>query len=138
MDILQTIIGGLLGGGIIGFIEFLIRRRDEKEDKNSEVLKEIEELKQKIDELAKKVDEVDAKGEERGAIQSRVRILRFMDEILEGRKHSKDSFDQVMSDITSYEWYCEQHPSFKNNQTATTVEYIKKNYQERLEKHDFL
>lgn len=138
MDILQTIIGGLLGGGLIGLIEFLIRRRDERADKNSEVLRKIGELNQKIDDLGKKIDEVDQKGEERGAIQSRVRILRFMDEILEGRKHSKDSFDQVMSDITSYDQYCEAHPMFRNNQTATTVEYIQKNYQERLEKHDFL
>ena len=138
MDILQTIIGGLLGGGLIGLIEFLIRRRDERADKNSEVLRKIGELDQKIDDLGKKIDEVDQKGEERGAIQSRVRILRFMDEILEGRRHSKDSYDQVMSDITFYNQYCGDHPMFRNNQTESTVEYIKKNYQERLEKHDFL
>lgn len=138
MDILQTIIGGLLGGGLIGLIEFLIRRKDERADKNSEVLKEINHLNEKIDELGKKIDDVDAKGEERGAVEARVRILRFMDEILDDKRHSKDSYDQCMSDITSYERYCESHPHFKNNQTQTTVEYIKRNYQERLEKKDFL
>ena len=34
-QLLMTIIGGLLGGGIIGFIEFIIRRNDERKDKNN-------------------------------------------------------------------------------------------------------
>ena len=52
-------------------------------------------------------------------------------------RHSKDSWDQCMADITGYEKYCDAHPDFKNNQAVITIEYIRKNYADRLEKHDF-
>ena len=96
------------------------------------------ELSDKIDALAKKVDLLEAKEDQRDAVNKRVRILRFEDELQRDQKHTKDSFDQVMSDITDYNQYCEDHPKFRNKQTEQTVEHINKVYAERLEKHDFL
>ena len=125
-----TIISFLLGGGFLGFIEFLLRRYDSKNDRFDAIVKEIAGIRNDL-----KI--IEEKGDRREAVSSRVRILRFADELQEGRKHSKDSFDQVMSDITQYEDYCLEHPRFKNNQTAATVNYIKKNYGERLERRDF-
>lgn len=138
MDYLQTIIGGLLGGGLIGFVEFLIRRRDDKAAKSDEMLAAIHKVDLKISTLEDRMTKNEAKEDERDAVERRVRILRFADEMLEGRRHSKDSYDQCLSDITAYEYYCHHgHPDFKNNQTAATVEVIKASYKERLEKHDF-
>ena len=77
-QLLMTIIGGLLGGGIIGFIEFIIRRNDERKDKNKEVIQAIEKLDKKVDDrfntLDQKIELVDKKGDERNAISSRIRI----------------------------------------------------------------
>lgn len=58
--------------------------------------------------------------------------------MVEGRRHSKDSFDQALSDIDYYEKYCSANPLFPNNKTVATIEHIKNSYAERLEKHDFL
>ena len=144
MDIhgIQTLVSVLIGGGILGFIEFLLKRKYEKEDKHDAVIDAIKELDEKVDErfntLDKKIDEVDKKGDERAAVSSRVRILRFRDEMLEGKSHTHDSFQQVLTDIDDYEKYCEIHPDFKNNQTLRTIEHIKANYDERLDKNDFL
>lgn len=142
ITVLQIIISAVCGGAFIGFIEFLIKRHDEKNDKNKAVLEAVDKLDKKVDErfdiLDKRIFTVEAKGDERAAVSARVRILRFSDELQEGRKHSKDSFDQCISDITYYEKYCSENPNFKNGQTELTVEYIKHNYAERLEKHDFL
>lgn len=131
MEILYGAASLLLGGGVLAFIQFLVSRHDQKHDKLKGVYEAIEGLSKQIKSVADKADE-------RNAVNSRVRILRFADEMMEGKKHSKDSWDQVMSDITDYEKYCEAHPDFRNGQTAATVEYLKKNYIERLEKHDFL
>ena len=141
MDVFTTLIGVLLGGGVLAFIQFLITRHDSKHDKMEEVTKSIralsEKAKERFDVLDRKIDMVDAKGDERYAVSSRVRILRFEDELQEKRKHSKDSWDQAMSDIDYYENYCQVHPKFKNNQTVATVEHIKNGYMERLEKRDW-
>ena len=141
MDIFLTILGVVLGGGILAFIQFLITRHDSKHDKLTGVKESINALSEKVDErfdtLDRKIDMVNAKGDERFAVSSRVRILRFEDELQEKRKHSKDSWDQAMADIDYYEAYCQAHPKFKNNQTAATVEHIKHGYGERLEKHDW-
>lgn len=141
MGILTGIASILVGGGLFAFIQFLINRHDSRNDKNKEILKAISDLDAKVEErfkaLDEKIDLVDAKGDERNAVSSRVRILRFADEMQEDRKHSKDSWDQCLSDVTEYERYCEDHPKFKNGQTAATVSYIKRVYEERLEKHDF-
>lgn len=142
VTIITTIIGGLLGGGIIGFIEFLIRRKDEKDDRNAEIIAAIKQLDAKVDDgfarLDAKIKDVEDKGDERSAVNARVRILRFSDEMVEGRRHSKDSFDQALSDIDYYEKYCSENPLFPNNKTVATIEHIKNSYAERLEKHDFL
>lgn len=127
---MQTLISILLGGGILAFIQFLITRHDNKVDK-------FEELKKAISELKEDIKHLDEKCDRREAISVRVRILKFEDELLEGHRHSKDSFDQVLSDITFYDQYCDGHPDFKNNQTIMTVDHIKKVYHERLEKRDF-
>ena len=131
MDIMTSVVGVLLGGGILAFIQFLITRHDSKHDR-------LKSVKDAIQALSDKVDSLDAKGDERNAVSMRVRILRFRDEMLAGQNHTHDSFQQVLSDIDEYERYCEAHPEFRNNQTVATVEHIKANYHERLEKHDFL
>lgn len=96
------------------------------------------ELSDKIDALSDKVGKLEAKEDERDAVNKRVRILRFEDELQREQRHTKDSFDQVLSDITDYNEYCAGHPHFRNDQTATTVEHIKKVYADRLERRDFL
>lgn len=144
MDIqaVAAFVGVLIGGGILTFLEFLIKRHDEKKSRKSGTLKAISDLDKKVDErfntLDAKIEDVEANLDKRSAVSARVRILRFADEMGEGRKHSKDSYDQVLSDIDFYEQYCKSTPTFKNNQTSATVEYIKSNYAEHLEKHDFL
>ena len=128
---IETLIVALIGGGIVGFIQFLIQRHDKRHDTLNLILEKIEKL-----ERDNKIQ--DAKNDERHAVSMRVRILRFRDEMLAGNDHSHDSFRQVLSDIDEYEKYCEKHPEFKNNQTITTIEHIKHTYQLRLEKNDFL
>ena len=130
-DAIIAIFIAVIGSNALwGFIQFLLQRKDNKEDCSKKILDMIQKLDEKIDKL-------DGELSERGAVACRVRILKFMDEILEGWSHSFDSYTQVMQDITNYINYCDLHPRFKNHQTEATIEYIKNDYQEHLEKNDF-
>ena len=137
MDTLTTIIVALIGGGMVSFIQFLITRHDNRHDKNNEILLAIKELDGKIQQMERTITSVDQKGDERNAVSTRIRILHFEDELQEGRLHSKDSWDQVISDCDTYDKYCETHPLFKNGMTEATVRHIRHGYDERLEKGDW-
>jgi len=141
MDILTSTVSILIGGGLFSLIQFLIQRHDSKHDKLKAVTDSINAMSGKMDErfntLDRKIDSVDAKADQYNAVSCRVRILRFEDELQAEQRHSKDSWDQVMSDIDAYETYTKQHPDFRNNQTVATVTHIKHGYNERLEKRDW-
>ena len=152
-DSIIAIFVAVIGSNALwGFIQFLLQRKDNKEDCSKKIIEIIKKLDEKFDEkiaeldnrsnqrnekLDKKIDKLDDELSERGAISCRVRILKFMDEILEGWSHSCDSYTQVLQDITNYTNYCDTHPRFLNHQTEATIEYIKNDYQEHLEKNDF-
>ena len=129
-SIIAIFIAVIGSNALWGFLQFLLQRKDKKEDCSKKII-------EMITKLDKKIDKLDDELSERGAIACRVRILKFMDEILEGWNHSFDSYTQVMQDITNYLHYCAENPSFKNHQTEATIEYIKNDYQEHLEKNDF-
>lgn len=118
---LGRIVGKLLG------IEGVSNKVDKLEKK----------MDDKVDKLEKKVDDLDHKVEENDIIGARVRILRFASEIEDRKYHSKDSWNQVMTDILKYEKYTNEHPNFKNGITEPTTEYLKEQYKERLDKKDW-
>ena len=130
-DSIIAIFVAVIGSNALwGFIQFLLQRKDNKEDRSKKIIEMIKKLDEKIDTLGGDLSE-------HSAIACRVRMLKFMDEILEGWEHSHDSYVQVMQDITNYLNYCREHPEFKNHQTEASIKYIKNDYQERLEKNNF-
>lgn len=124
LELIITVIVAIIGSNALwGFIQFLLERKDKKKDCSKKILEAIQKIDNKID--------------QRTAIGCRIRILKFMDEIIEGWEHSKDSYNQIMQDITHYHQYCEEHPQFLNHQTDATIERIKKDYEQRLATNDF-
>ena len=130
-ELIVAVVVAVIGSNALwGFIQFILERKDKKDDCSKKIM----EMIQKLDE---KIDKLDGELSERSAIACRVRILKFMDEILEGWSHGRDSYTQVLQDITNYTNYCDTHPLFLNHQTEATIEYIKNDFQEHLEKNDF-
>lgn len=105
---------------------------------NGEFLEKVDLQTEKLDRMEGKLNDLERVAEEREARGARVRILRFGDELLQGKDHSKEHFDQILQDITDYEQYCKDHPNFVNNMTKLTTEHIMRVYSERLDRHDFL
>lgn len=129
-SIIAIFIAVIGSNALWGFIQFLVQRKDNKSDCSKKIIEMIQKLDEKIDKLGGELSE-------RSAISCRVRIVKFMDEILEGWEHSHDSYTQVLQDITNYVNYCVENPTFKNNQTEASIQYIKNDYQKHLEANDF-
>lgn len=98
---------------------------------NGEVLKEVASLR--ADVKQNKEDD-----DEQWVSLSRSHILRFGDELLHGVAHSQEHFDQILSDISKYEQYCEKHPNYKNGKAKATIKLINETYQKCLKENNFL
>jgi hypothetical protein len=72
------------------------------------------------------------------AASQRYRILRFYDEVCEGRRHSESHFEDILDDIDAYEAYCEAHKEFKNNRGHVAMQYIRDIYGKIKAKGGFL
>ena len=105
---------------------------------NSDVLARIDKLDTKVNQLDCYVKQLEQAQLECEAKRARTRILRFGDEVRLNVKHSKDSFDEVLADITFYDTYCSTHPDFKNNRTKSTEKVIVDVYEDCLRNDSFL
>ena len=98
---------------------------------NKGMYTEISQLKKKIDEISTRQEKIEADIEEREAISCRIRILRFSDELRREIPHSQESFEQTISDVDTYERYCNEHPEFKNNKTVVAKDRVITAYKDR-------
>ena len=105
---------------------------------NGEVIERMDKLEKRMEQLEKRQDQADAADKKRDAIAQRARILRFGDELLHDKKHSKEPFAEILPDIKRYEIYCSTHKEFVNGTTVATTKHIENTYRKLLETHGFL
>ena len=96
------------------------------------------EVLEKVGQLSKEVDTLQKDEELERARQARQRILRFNDEILFEKRHSKEHFDEILDDIDTYEEYCRTHEDYENNKAVLAIATIREVYKDCLKTHDFL
>lgn len=76
--------------------------------------------------------------DEKWVKQSRLRILRFNDELIQGKRHTKEHFDEILDDINNYEDYCANHSDYKNNKAVLAIENVERVYRELESENGFL
>ena len=96
------------------------------------------EINSRVDKLSKKVDDLERADELERVRFARQRILRFNDEILCNQRHSKEHFDEILDDITTYEHYCNTHKEYENDKAVLAISTIREVYRECMKTHDFL
>ena len=131
MDFLQAAAIALISGGLVSLIEFLIRRSDEKQDKNSEVLKAIKELADEIASILARMDKENAD-------DARRNILNFDDELRRKVDHSEESYNQVLADIKFYRHYCREHEDYENDKATSAITHVRETYQEVKNANKFI
>ena len=96
------------------------------------------EVMDQVKKLASEVNTLKREEELERVRQARQRILRFNDEILFNKRHSKEHFDEILDDIDTYESYCDAHENYENNKAVLAISTIREVYKECLRDHDFL
>lgn len=121
----MSVINSFLGGGVVAaallFIQFLINRHD---DRDRDILC-----------IKKKLEQIEAFQLEAKASTARTNILRFADELYNNIHHSKEYFDQILTDIDEYNAYCSNHPNYKNSKAEHATEIVKETYKQLYKEH---
>lgn len=105
---------------------------------NADLIEKNADLIKKVDKLDKDLADLRAVCDIREANGCRTRILHFNDEMIHGSKHTKEHFDQILIDISSYENYCDTHSNYKNNIADLAIHHIKSAYQKCQNENTFL
>lgn len=96
------------------------------------------EVIEKVDGLGEELHSFKKEEELERVRQARQRILRFSDEVLYAKRHSKEHFDEILEDIDLYEDYCREHKDYENNKAVLAITTIREVYKKCLQEHDFL
>ena len=123
-----TVLGFVLGGGFLTFVQFMISRHDNKMDKEDSILDAIKALSDRVERIENSLDE-------RDAVLARTHILRFQDELYNNVKHSKEYFEQTLDDIQTYDRFCADNPKFANGRTKAAAKYIQDEYDRLFKAH---
>lgn len=121
----------LIGGGLLGLIQFLISRHDNKHDR-------FKAIQESIDKLSERIDELDAREKVKQAQDCRTRILRFDDELRNKIPHSLEYFQEILRDVDFYEKFCREVPDFQNSYAVDAVAHIKKVFRECKDNNSFI
>ena len=105
---------------------------------NSEVLKELADVRITQQVTAKKLDDHIAADEVRHANRLRERILQFNNELLRNIPHTREDFIEILAVIDAYNSYCRTHEDYQNNRAIHAIKNIERVYDDRPVKRDFL
>lgn len=105
---------------------------------NSEVLKELADVRSTQQVTAKMLDDHIAADEVRHANRQRERILQFNNELLRNIPHTREDFIEILAVIDAYNSYCRTHEDYQNNRAIHAIKNIERVYDDRLAKRDFL
>ena len=128
---IMPLLGGAMGAGVLSFIQFLIQRRDGREDKLDGIRKAVEKTNSRIDGL-------EASQEQKDAEDARRQVLLFADEIRREIAHSEESFNQVLDDIHTYENYCRTHEEYQNNKATGSIQLVIDTYYQCKKSNNFI
>lgn len=127
---------------VVTIIPTIISNRKKTQDSlqamRDEISADISATKQEVTDVRDTLSRHILDDEETNAKLTRYRILRFYDEVCEGRKHSESHYEDVLDDIDFYEGYCAAHKEFKNNRGTAAMDHIKTTYARIKAKGGFL
>lgn len=116
---------------------------------NYEVIKQQEEIRVDLDTVRKDINKKDAAIHQElksltencsadKAERWRWQIVKFADEVRIGARHSEEGYNEILTSITKYKQYCEEHPKFPNSKATASIKLIEEIYNKCLQENDFI
>lgn len=104
---------------------------------NSGINKRINEVNERVNNLEESIDKHIEKCDIDDWKKKRNYIIKFVNEGVNGARHTKESFENVITLCDEYEEYVKQHPNVHNGVINDSIYAIRTKYQEHLIKADF-
>lgn len=104
---------------------------------NSGINKRINEVNDRVNKLEKSIDNHIEKCDIEDWKKKRNYIVKFVNEGVNGTRHTKESFENVIALCDEYEDYVEQNPNIHNGVINGSISAIRMKYHEHLIKADF-
>ena len=133
-DAIWVALISMFGSGLVAAITIIPTIISNRKKTQDSIKKSNEETERRVDKLQASFDAHVKDYEDTKAVSQRYRILRFYDELCEGREHSESHFEDILDDCSEYRKYTATHPDFKNNRGEIAMEEIQETY--RRVKHD--
>lgn len=130
-QIITAIVVAIIGStAIANLVIFFFTRKDKKNDDMAEIKADIKTMKTDIENIRNGQ-------EEQKAATARIQILRFADELSDGKDFVKGHYEDIYESMNIYNHYCDKNPDFRNDQTTDSQTLIRKKYLDHSEKGDF-
>ena len=104
---------------------------------NSGINKRINEVNDRVNNLEKSIDNHIEKCDIEDWKKKRNYIIKFVNDGVNGARHTKESFENIIALCDEYEEYVKQHPNVHNGVINDSIYAIRTRYQEHLIKADF-
>lgn len=106
---------------------------------NAENFEKLGEIERRLEKLEESDSAQSKEQGETRAKDARRRIISFADRIRRGEyRHSHESYDNVLEDITFYKKYCDDHTDFQNEKAVCSIRIVEEEYYRCLKENDFL
>lgn len=108
---------------------------------NKDAIDKVEKLEKKVDDHNNNIDiqvaRLETKLDEHIAEASRTKIMSFMTEIIQGKPHTEEQFDEVISASVNYENFCKEN-NVDNDKCNIAIAYIRSVYKKCIETGVFI
>jgi hypothetical protein len=79
--------------------------------------------------ISGRVAEIEKRTEDREVKKVRLHLYKFADDVVRGKLHSEEYYNEILDDISQYESYCNLHPDFENGKADVSIKIIKEGYE---------
>ena len=106
---------------------------------NKETMVKLDEIYQRVEQLEKDNIKQDEERKLDKALNARRRIVKFADEIRlhSSYSRSKESYDEILGEISYYIRYCADNPDFQNDKAVLSIDLIHSEYKEVYKHNKF-